>query len=68
MIADAQLIDVSVEPPSPPVPPVDTTPPPDKVVPRKESRGKEKVDKPIQPAPTTKPAEGTPKSRSLAAA
>ena len=59
VIADAQLIDVSVEPPSPPVPPVDTTPPPDKVVPRKESRGKEKVDKPIQPAPTTKPAEGT---------
>ena len=56
MIADAQLIDVSVEPPSPPV---ETTPPPDKVVPRKESRGKDKVDKPIQPAQTTKSAEGT---------
>lgn len=56
VIADAPVINVPVEPP---VPPAETTPQPDKVVPRKESRGKAKVDKLTQPAQTTKSAEGT---------
>ncbi|MND27444.1 putative helicase [compost metagenome] len=59
VISDAPVISVPVEPPSPPVPPIETTPQPDKVAARKESRSKEKVDKPIQPAPAAKPAEGT---------
>lgn len=56
VISDAPIISVPVEPPSSPV---ETTPQPVKVVARKESRSKEKVDKPIQPAPAAKSVEGT---------